>query len=502
MAGKSVWFLAPALAGVALMAASSAGAQETTVRIVRMSLATGAVQVQLPDAKGWRPAMFQAPLQQGESIRTLASGRAEIQFENGSTLRLIPGSEVELSKMLLSEQGKFTTWVAVNSGTAFLTLRKQDTGFRLLLPKGAAVRPDGDLTCRVDTGAATAVTVYEGHASVEEDGRAVDVNKNRVATLGKAVAVADLTAAADPWTQWSHVRDEYFAKAIHNGVQSGSLISYASWYGGTGAQPTYYTGTNLSYSGAEACPWTVTSGDYKGWCWSTAQGWFLPETAVASNAEANAQNSATEVSQTNTILGVGMAGSAPVVANPDGVTCEDGNGMPILLPICMGFGFGFGDYADTGYYTYNLAPGYYLPGAGGSTGKQFGRVVGPTPGHGNGLVRLGPPPRVMAGFTARRGFAGVRATGFSHEGIQASRVNAGRMVMAGIRGGTTMRSGLGAGSAPAFAGAGMPSFARASATGMAAAHVGGSVSAAPAGGLMGGGVSHGAVGSAAGRTPH
>ncbi|MGH3182356.1 MAG: hypothetical protein ACRDOE_10705, partial [Streptosporangiaceae bacterium] len=87
--------------------------------IVRFSLVTGSVQVNLPDGRGWRPALLNAPLSAGEQVRPNESGRAEIQFEHGSTLRLIPGSQVTLTQLSLSDDGVFVTAARVDSGTAF-----------------------------------------------------------------------------------------------------------------------------------------------------------------------------------------------------------------------------------------------------------------------------------------------------------------------------------------------------------------------------------------------
>ncbi|HET9784724.1 MAG TPA: FecR domain-containing protein, partial [Terriglobales bacterium] len=188
------------LAVVALVARA-----DSSVRIVRLSLVVGAVEVNLPDGHGWRPAMLNLPLVESEQVRTLDSGRAEIQFEGGSTLRLIPDSTVTLTRLRGSDNGEFRTTAALTAGTAFASLRKSDArDFVLQLPGGQQLRPDGAVAWRASGNGA--VQVLDGELRQQSAGGGEE-----------SLRAAAHPPAADPWTQWSQERDQYYAKAFHAG---------------------------------------------------------------------------------------------------------------------------------------------------------------------------------------------------------------------------------------------------------------------------------------------
>ena len=279
------------LALIALALASGAWA-DSNVRFVRFSLVTGAVEVQLPGEHQWHPALLDGPVVAGERVRTLASGRAEIQLEHGSTLRLIPNSQLSFPKLALTEQGVFVTTARVDAGTAFVTVRKDDgKQFQLLLPQAAAVVPEGDASLRAD---AAAVTVLAGKARLRQGDRQLALKKDQQADLAQPLR-ATFAGASDPWTRWSRTRDAYYEAAFHHGVEPGSLSTYVNWGAALPPMPTY-TGTGLTYAGTTACPWTVNSGDFQGWCWSQAQGWYLPAQVVVADPVVAA--SASDISQT------------------------------------------------------------------------------------------------------------------------------------------------------------------------------------------------------------
>lgn len=284
-----------ALVGLTLAAGAWA---DSNVRIVRFSLVTGSVQVNLTDGHGWRPALLNAPLVAGEQIKTLGSGRAEIQFEHGSTLRLIPNSQITITKLALSDSGEFETAARLDAGTAFATLRKEDSkDFQITLSSGTAVSAEGEDSFRIDT---NRVEVLDGKAEVASGAAQIGLKKGQEASLGgSALTAVAVSETVDPWTDWSRTRDQFYAAAFQHGIQPGSLTDYVNWGASLPPMPAY-TGTGLEYVGTSACPWTMTSGDYKNWCWSETQGWYLPVGAVA--ADATAAQDTSDVAQTNAAI--------------------------------------------------------------------------------------------------------------------------------------------------------------------------------------------------------
>ncbi|MGH9394457.1 MAG: FecR domain-containing protein, partial [Terriglobales bacterium] len=173
------WLLPIAVA----LSAGALGAQQNNVRIVRLSLVVGAVEMSLPGAAParWTPAMLNAPVIQGERLRTLASGRAEVQLENGSTLRLIPGSELDFTQLAQDGRGEFLTRARLAAGTAFVTLRKPDSkGFALVLPNEQSIALEGDGSFRAD---AADLAVYDGKAKLQAGSRELTLDKNHQIAL-------------------------------------------------------------------------------------------------------------------------------------------------------------------------------------------------------------------------------------------------------------------------------------------------------------------------------
>ena len=72
------------LAGLALALPATA---DSRVRIVRLSFAEGQVQMDRADGRGFEQAFKNMPLAQGTRLATGNDGRAEIEFEEGSTIR-------------------------------------------------------------------------------------------------------------------------------------------------------------------------------------------------------------------------------------------------------------------------------------------------------------------------------------------------------------------------------------------------------------------------------
>ncbi|HEY7854951.1 MAG TPA: FecR domain-containing protein [Terriglobales bacterium] len=260
------------IAGLGAQSENSNGGN--AVRIVNVSFVAGAVEVNLPDGNGWRPALLDSPVVEGEQIRTLQSGRVEIQFENGSALRLAPNSELAMTALKRNAAGEEITTADVSVGTAFLSLRKEDAKqFRLQLPKGEAIQPDGEVALRVDVASATApvIAVYDGKPKLESD--------NQLMTLARSNPPSG--TQADEWANWSRERDTRTQEAFRNGVRPGSLSTYNNWYDSSSTlNLPHYMDTTLVKGNDPACPWAVISGPNAGWCWSPARGWFTSAQAA------------------------------------------------------------------------------------------------------------------------------------------------------------------------------------------------------------------------------
>src|ERR1700689_4954234 len=75
-------------------------------RIVRLSDVQGSVQIDKNTGLGFENAFLNLPVMQGAQLRTRSNGRVEIEFEDGSTMRLGPDTAVEFSTLSLSDAGQ------------------------------------------------------------------------------------------------------------------------------------------------------------------------------------------------------------------------------------------------------------------------------------------------------------------------------------------------------------------------------------------------------------
>ena len=80
--------------------ASEAGPapEASKVRIVRLSQVKGAVQLDRDTGHGYEPAMANLPIVEHSRLKT-GMGIAEVEFEDNSTVELIPGSIVDFPEL-------------------------------------------------------------------------------------------------------------------------------------------------------------------------------------------------------------------------------------------------------------------------------------------------------------------------------------------------------------------------------------------------------------------
>src|SRR5215467_5800019 len=79
---------------------------DSQARIVRLSDVQGSVEMDKNTGSGFERAFVNLPITQGAELRTGKSGRAEIEFEDGSSLRLTPNTTLQFSKLSLTDSGQ------------------------------------------------------------------------------------------------------------------------------------------------------------------------------------------------------------------------------------------------------------------------------------------------------------------------------------------------------------------------------------------------------------
>ena len=130
------------------------------------------------DSDSWSAATVNLPLRQGAQIWVTNGGRAEIQFDDGSFLRLGNGSVAILQSLYSDADGEFTE-IKLNEGLSSLTLRHGNSIYQVDTPF-ASVKSDGPSTVRVGVDNTVEIAVRSGRATVQ--GASGDVAR-RAATI-------------------------------------------------------------------------------------------------------------------------------------------------------------------------------------------------------------------------------------------------------------------------------------------------------------------------------
>ncbi|TAN24402.1 MAG: hypothetical protein EPN33_01160 [Acidobacteria bacterium] len=208
-----------------LAAAAAAALGESRVRIVVISFLEHRVQVELPpppndpqQALRWTTAVMNAPVIEGESIRTQIQSDAEIELECGSALRLAPGSELTFNRLRLSNDGVPITTVTLHLGEAFFTMQDADSrDFETRIGGGVIRMPDGGAKLRLDApaGKPASVEVLNGQVLVQTGGLNETVHSTRRFEFAPRSGIRLLSLLKpDQWQLWSKRRDEAFQRAV------------------------------------------------------------------------------------------------------------------------------------------------------------------------------------------------------------------------------------------------------------------------------------------------
>jgi len=291
------WFLLTA-AACALLALPALA--DSHARIVRLSDVQGSVQIDKNTGIGFENAFLNLPLTQGAKVKTRERGRAEIEFEDGSTLRLTPNTTVEFATLDADDSGKRISVVNLVEGMAYVNwLGKNGDAFslnfsheKLALDRGAHFRVEA-------TPQTADVAVFKGDVNVEGPSGKVTVEKKKTAnfdasdndkfTLAKNIEEAPL----DAWDKDASTYHEQYAK--NNSSPFGYGMSDLNYYGafsnvpgyGTMWQP-YFTGASwdpfmdgawafspgFGYMFASAYPWGWMPYHYGNWMFIPSMGWM------------------------------------------------------------------------------------------------------------------------------------------------------------------------------------------------------------------------------------
>jgi hypothetical protein len=371
-------------------------AASSQARIVRLSDVQGTVQIERAPGDGFDKAFMNLPVVEGTKIKTGKDGRAEIEFEDGSALRLAPGSEINFASLSLGDEGQKLNTVNLVSGTVYADLhlksayeKKTGDQFQLnFVGESLTVQQSAHFRAELTGSAHATVAVFKGKVTATGPSGQFDLVAKRSATINFAKDAArnqDATTAADsakndaaqkdtfkiaknyetePTDAWDHQQSEYHDRYATT-TSSASLASpYAygmsdlNYYGnfmlvpgyGSVWQP-YFIGSNWSpfmdgawsfypgmgYMWVSGYPWGWMPYNYGNWAFASGFGWvWQPGNWNSWNAYPTVVNAPAKT----------LIPTAPTVGHETvmvgrGLALEPANGTPDRLTISPGSaGFG------------------------------------------------------------------------------------------------------------------------------------------------------------------
>jgi hypothetical protein len=276
---------------------------DSKARIVRLSSVEGSVQVDRNAGNGYEKAFLNLPLTQGTVLATEADSKAEVEFEDGSTLRLTPKSTIEFSALSLSDSGARISLVTLKAGQAYVNyVAKQKSDEFTLAFAQEKVRVEEAAHFRVDLEDAIAqLAVFKGDLRVEGPAGTAELSKNKSASFDLADGdkfTVSKNLEEDPLDAWDKQQEKYHEQYAKNGSYNDYPVGYGvsdmNYYGsysnvagyGTLWQPyfasaawnpymdgawVYYPG--FGYTFVSAYPWGWTPYYYGNWVNVPGYGW-------------------------------------------------------------------------------------------------------------------------------------------------------------------------------------------------------------------------------------
>ena len=193
-------------------------------RYARLGEFEGKVEVQLHPGDPWIAAERNLPLTESAWLRTGASSRLEIEFDEGSAWRLGPESQIEISDYSRLSTGQHFTVLSLDRGVAYFTgepgsadtLMLVTPGAHVTLLRGARVRLQVDAT-------ASRISVIEGVVRLSCPAAELDLREGQTVRVDPANTARfwlDREVPTMDLDRWNEDRDKALAAS-----SSGSHVS-------------------------------------------------------------------------------------------------------------------------------------------------------------------------------------------------------------------------------------------------------------------------------------
>jgi hypothetical protein len=273
-------------------------AADSQARIVRLSNVQGTVQIDKNAGLGFENAFANLPITQGTQLRTRQNGRAEIEFEDGSTLRLTPNTTVLFNTLGLNDTGQRISTVDLVEGRAYVNWLGKSDEFTLNFSHEKVDLKQAAHFRVASSSSIAEIASFKNDLEVAGPSGTVKVDKKKMVTFdvndhGKSTLAKNFEE--DPYDRWDKQSVEYHDQyAKNNSTPYGYGYSDLNYYGGYSNLPGYgmlwqpfFSGVGwnpfmdgawawypgMGYMWASAYPWGWMPFYYGNWMFVPGFGW-------------------------------------------------------------------------------------------------------------------------------------------------------------------------------------------------------------------------------------
>ena len=209
------------------------------VRIVRLSYVEGDVRIDRGGNEGFIKAFANMPVVEGARLWTQGDGRAEAEFEDGSTIRITPDTMLDFNQLRLGGKGERLSTVALERGEAYFKIKKHGGDEFALslnpLQEQLVAKKESHFRVAVD-GEGVKIADFKGSLElIKPDGQHVEIGKNESLSLDFNDAQRYFLARgtiSEPLDSWDKERDQQATLTAtsqslgYNAAYSTSMYSY------------------------------------------------------------------------------------------------------------------------------------------------------------------------------------------------------------------------------------------------------------------------------------
>jgi hypothetical protein len=222
--------------------ALSARADDAPVhRAARLSFLQGDVTVDHLDNTAGDAAQMNMPLAEGARLTTGEEGQAEVEFEDGSVVRLTPNSSLGLTSLSIDPAENFHTQLTVLHGLVYAKLHAAAKYLYVIDAGGELVSPVANTTVRINLDQPPAtISVFYGTVQVERASTPQAGGFKRDVRAGESLT-GDLSDSSqysvsqilepDSWDDWNRSRDQAAADAALNRTPARDAFTGDQGYG-------------------------------------------------------------------------------------------------------------------------------------------------------------------------------------------------------------------------------------------------------------------------------